>query len=53
MRLDIDQHILTRDFAVYSVDSEGSTQLHDIDQRAFLHGHLQGENQLLLKSYES
>lgn len=40
--LEQDRSILAKDFAVYSVDSEGRRHLYDIDTRTFLHGHLKG-----------
>lgn len=47
MSLDRDKHILSKDFAVYSVDSAGKTKQHEIDQRAFLHGHLESERSFM------
>lgn len=43
MVLEWDRYILTKDFAVYSVDSQGHRQHYNIDQHTFLRGHLKGE----------
>ena len=44
MELEWDTHILAEDFAVYSVDSAGRKEHHNIDKKAFLRGHLRGES---------
>ena len=43
MILKWNSHILAKDFSVYSMDKEGNRQLHDVDQNAFLHGHLESK----------
>ena len=44
MVLEWDRNILTKDFAMYSVDGKGQRQQHDIDRHAFLRGHLEGNS---------
>lgn len=44
MVLHWDRHILAKDFAVYTVDSQGNKYRQNIDQKAFLHGHLQSKH---------
>ena len=43
LSLEWDRHLFARDFAVYSVDHAGNTQPHHVDQKAFLHGHIESE----------
>lgn len=45
MKLEWDRYILPDDFTAYSVDSKGIRHPYSVDRHAFLHGHLEGQEE--------